>query len=196
MAKRKQLNEVGPLRANTGESSAQMMARAGKEAKEKKEAPHGRGPYGNPKAAAPARSKGGQLSSAQLMAQKPKEESKKTKSGGKKGPKAWGKNLYGESDHDHDCDKEHPDKSHEEWEKDNVKEEGKKKKKKSSSNGKKGPKAWGKNLYGENVQKQGVSKFIANVSKKNYAVANKYLQSALEDKLKARIADTQDNLGF
>ena len=48
---------------------------------------------------------------------------KKKSSNSKKGPKAWGKNLYGESDHqDHDCDKEHPKKSHKEWEKGNVEE--------------------------------------------------------------------------
>lgn len=187
----------------------------------------------------------------------------KKSSNSKKGPKAWGKNLYGE-DGKHDCKKVHPDDSHKEWEKKNVKEEDhhdkgkddkkkddKKKKlppwlnkdkdkdkdddvkeerteedthttdlnphqdndaagvrtvkmtekkgKKSAGNSKKGPKAWGKNLYGEQQRAESlnnVQKFIGRLSQKNYAEANKYLQDALENKLKERIAGTQHNLEF
>ena len=41
-----------------------------------------------------------------------------------------------------------------------------------------------------------INKFISQVSQKNYAEANKYLQAALEGKFKSRIAETQHKLGF
>lgn len=41
-----------------------------------------------------------------------------------------------------------------------------------------------------------INKFIAQICTKNYAEANKYLQAALETKLKSRIAETQHKLGF
>ena len=41
-----------------------------------------------------------------------------------------------------------------------------------------------------------INKFISQVSQKNYAEANKYLQAALEDKFKNRLAETQHKLGF
>ena len=44
--------------------------------------------------------------------------------------------------------------------------------------------------------KTDITRFIGEVSKKNYAEANKYLQAALEDKMKGRIAATQHKLGF
>lgn len=47
--------------------------------------------------------------------------------------------------------------------------------------------------YGENTHIVG---FIKNVNEKNYAEANKYLQAALEAKMKDRIRKTADKLGF
>ena len=41
-----------------------------------------------------------------------------------------------------------------------------------------------------------VKRFISQVSRKNYAEANKYLQAALESKMKQRIVSTQHKLGF
>ena len=41
-----------------------------------------------------------------------------------------------------------------------------------------------------------INQFVARVCTKNYAEANKYLQAALEDKMKDRIAATQHKLGF
>lgn len=48
----------------------------------------------------------------------------------------------------------------------------------------------------EEKKKTDITKFISEVSQKNYAEANKYLQAALEDKMKQRIADTKHKLGF
>ena len=45
-------------------------------------------------------------------------------------------------------------------------------------------------------EKTNINKFISQVSQKNYAEANKYLQAALEDKFKNRLAETQHKLGF
>ena len=80
--------------------------------------------------------------------------------------------------HGHDCEKVHPDKSHKEW--------------------KEGEDEHDKNAASEGPHKESnnVQQFIGNVSQKNYAAANKYLRAALEDKLKQRISDTRDNLGF
>ena len=66
------------------------------------------------------------------------------------------------------------------------------KKKSAKSNSKKGPKAWGKNLYGEDA-KGNIIQYIKNVTEKNYAEANKYLQAALEDKMKQRIQTVYNN---
>tara|TARA_R110000751_G_scaffold243098_2_gene343306 strand:- start:40 stop:438 length:399 start_codon:yes stop_codon:yes gene_type:complete len=80
------------------------------------------------------------------------------------------KGIYVTDSKHHNCKKVHPDTSHKAWEKENVKEEA-----------------------NESID---VKRFISEISKKNYADANKYLQAALEDKMKSRIAETQHNLGF
>jgi hypothetical protein len=77
------------------------------------------------------------------------------------------KGIYVTDSKHHNCKKVHPDTSHKAWEKDNVKEEN-----------------------------TNVLKFIGSISKKNYAAANKYLQLALEDKLRRRIASTANNTEF
>ena len=41
-----------------------------------------------------------------------------------------------------------------------------------------------------------VLQFVSNISEKNYAEANKYLQAAVESKIKGRIANTAKKLGF
>ena len=96
-------------------------------------------------------------------------------------------------------------------------------KKTKSSNSKKGPKAWGKNLYGEKKSEDAkkdndddkddddsdgkppwlkkesnhaILNFVKNVNEKNYAEANKYLQVALETKMKDRISAIAKEIGF
>ena len=46
---------------------------------------------------------------------------------------------------------------------------------------------------GENAK---IQQFITCITKKNYAEANKYLQAALDDKLKQRIKQTASEIGF
>jgi hypothetical protein len=45
-------------------------------------------------------------------------------------------------------------------------------------------------------EQSNINQFVAKVCTKNYSEANKYLQAALEDKMKSRIAETQHKLGF
>ena len=98
---------------------------------------------------------------------------------------------YGDPDkgqHGHDCERVHPGKSHKAWEILNSTHDG-------------GP-AGGhepgikKNYESVSNENTNVLKFIGSISKKNYAQANKYLQLALEDKLKRRIASTANKTEF
>jgi hypothetical protein len=99
--------------------------------------------------------------------------------------------AYGDPDkgqHGHDCERVHPGKSHKAWEILNSTHDG-------------GP-AGGhepgikKNYESVSNENTNVLKFIGSISKKNYAEANKYLQLALEDKLKRRIASTANKTEF
>jgi|2_EtaG_2_1085320.scaffolds.fasta_scaffold63864_2 hypothetical protein len=83
---------------------------------------------------------------------------------------------------DHDCEKVHPNKSHKEWEAE-LRAKGKDREDHpqnyTSQSGEYDP-------HNENVN---ITRFIQNVMGKNYAEANKYLQVALEDKMRARISN-------
>ena len=50
-----------------------------------------------------------------------------------------------------------------------------------------------KRQLGENAR---IQQFITSITKKNYAEANKYLQAALDVKLKQRIKQTASAIGF
>ena len=53
-----------------------------------------------------------------------------------------------------------------------------------------------KQLNEDNGEDNNIIGFIKNVNEKNYAEANKYLQAALEAKMKNRIRQTAEKLGF
>lgn len=48
----------------------------------------------------------------------------------------------------------------------------------------------------DNKDNNNIISFLKSLSEKNYAEANKYLQASLEDKMKHRIKETNNNLGF
>ena len=47
-----------------------------------------------------------------------------------------------------------------------------------------------------NNRERDVLGFIKNMTEKNYAQANKYLQASLEDKMKSRIEGAAKKIGF
>lgn len=46
------------------------------------------------------------------------------------------------------------------------------------------------------MEKNNIINYIKSVSEKNYAEANKYLQAALEEKMKSRIKSAVENTEF
>ena len=101
----------------------------------------------------------------------------------KKGIYVTDSNHHGDPDegqHSHDCERVHPNMSHKKWEILNSKTDG------GPEGGYVAPRK--KNYESVSNENTNVLKFIGSISKKNYAEANKYLQLALEDKLKRRIA--------
>tara|TARA_Y100000310_G_C20544664_1_gene745030 strand:+ start:457 stop:1032 length:576 start_codon:yes stop_codon:yes gene_type:complete len=126
--------------------------------------------------------------------------------------------------HGHDCEKVHPDESHGEW-KEGEDEHDKNSASEGPHGESKGKPPWlkkdeDKGDDDEDVKEEGKGKppwlkkdgeddddeevkeeaaipmFIKNLAEKNYAEANKYLQAAVEHKLKSRIATTAKKLGF
>lgn len=117
----------------------------------------------------------------------------------------------------HDCKEVHPDESHAEWEEGqdehdkNSASEGphgeskdkphKEEEEEELEEGKDKPE-WLKKKLGEDdgdediKEEAAIPMFIKSLAEKNYAEANKYLQAAVENKLRGRIANTAKKLGF